>query len=82
VAAIGSLFIGPSMILVAYFTDFGRGYYIAILMSAAVFLMILLNKPIYPLIIGLLIILPGVVLFIRFLQKYPLRDKKVGDERS
>jgi len=77
VAAIGSLFIGPSMILVAYFTDFGRGYYIAILMSAAVFLMILLNKPIYPILISILITLPGVVLFIRFLQKYPL--PKRGD---
>ncbi len=77
VAAVGSLFVGPSMILVAYFSDFPRGYYIAILMTAAVFLMILLNQPIYAIIIGALIILPGLVLFIRFLQKYPL--PKRGD---
>jgi hypothetical protein len=76
VAAIGSLFIGPSMILVAYFNDFPRGYYIAILMAAAVFLMILLNQPVYAILIGALIILPGLVLFIRFLQKYPLPQQR------
>ena len=75
VAAIGALFIGPSMILVAYFNDFSRGYYIAILMSVAVFLMIWLNQPFYPVILGGLIILPGVILFVRFLQKYPLHRK-------
>ena len=41
VAAIGALFLGPSMILIAYFNDFPRGYYIAILMTLAVFFMIL-----------------------------------------
>jgi len=73
VASIGALFIGPPMILVAYFTDFSRGYYIAILMSLAVFLMILLNRPIYPILLGAMVAIPGVVLFVRFLQKYPLR---------
>jgi hypothetical protein len=72
VATIGSLFVGPSMILIAYFTDFPRGYFIAVMMALAVFLMIYLNQPIYPIIIGILIAVPGVVLFLRFLQKYPL----------
>ena len=40
VASIGSLIVGVSMILVAFFNDFPRGYYIAIMMSLAVFLMI------------------------------------------
>ena len=72
VASFGALMVGPSMILVAYFTDFPRGYYIALMFSLAVFLMIYINQPIYPIIIGLLIALPGLVLFIRFLKKYPL----------
>jgi hypothetical protein len=72
VATLGSLFVGPSLILIAYFLDFTRGYFIAVLMALAVFLMIYLNQPIYPIIIGILIAVPGVVLFIRFLQKYPL----------
>ena len=72
VAIVGSLFVGPTLLLIAYFSDFLRGYYIAILMALAVFLMILLNQPIYPVIIGGLIILPGIILFVQFLRKYPL----------
>ena len=64
--------VGTGMILVAYFTDFPRGYYIALMFSLAVFLMIYLNQPVYPIIIGILIALPGLVLLVRFLKKYPL----------
>lgn len=80
VASIGALFVGPSMILIAYFIDFLRGYYIAIMFSLAVFLMIYLNRPIYPIVIGSLIILPGLVLFVRFLLKYPLRRVEAPHE--
>ncbi len=80
VAAVGSLFVGPSMILVAYFTDFQRGYYIAVLMSLAVFLMLYLNQPIYPILIGTLIVLPGLVIFVRFLRKYPLPHEGANHE--
>jgi len=80
VAAIGSLMVGISMIVIAYFSDFLRGYYIAILMALAVFLMILLNQPVYPVVIGGLIILPGLVLFVRFLKTYPLRREETPDE--
>ena len=72
VAAIGSLFVGLPMLLMAYMIDFPRGYYIAVLMSLAVFLMILTNQPLYPAVLGILIIIPGVVLLINFLKKYPL----------
>jgi hypothetical protein len=71
VACIGALMVGPSMVLVAYFKDFSRGYFIAIMIALAVFLMLFLNEPIYPIIIGSLIALPGFVLFVRFLKKYP-----------
>jgi hypothetical protein len=76
VAALASLFVGPPMILIAFFIDFPRGYYIAILMALAVFLMVLLNQPIYPILIGALILAPGVVLFVRFLRKYPLHREE------
>jgi len=71
VASLGALFVGPSMALIAYFSDFPRGYYIAIIMSMAVFLMIWLGKPAYLMVAAALIILPGVVLFLRFLQQHP-----------
>jgi len=80
VAAVGSLFVGPSMILIAYFSDFPRCYYIAVMMSLAGFLMILLNRPVYAVIIGGLISLPGLVLFVRFLKRYPLPQEEVSNE--
>jgi hypothetical protein len=79
VAALGSLFVGLPMLVMAYMTDYPRGYYIAILMALAVFLMVLTNQPIYSVIIGAIIILPGIVLFIRFLRKYPLPQ---GDQAN
>jgi len=73
VATLGSFFIGPSMLLIAYFMDFPRGYHIAILMSMGVFLMLWLNKPLYPILLAGLILIPGLALFILFLKKYPIR---------
>ena len=76
VALIGSMLVGVSMILVAFFNDFPRGYYIAVMASLAVFLMIWLNQPIFPILLGLMIVVPGVVLLIRFLSKYPLPQQE------
>jgi uncharacterized membrane protein YphA (DoxX/SURF4 family) len=72
VAAIGALFVGPSMLLIAYFTDFPRGYFIACIMSLAVFALIWFGEPAYLISASLLILIPGVVLFIRFLRQHPL----------
>jgi hypothetical protein len=74
VALVGALFVLPGMLLIAYFQDFPRGFYIGTLMALAVFLMIWLNQPLYIALIGGLIILPGVVLLVRFLQKYPVAN--------
>jgi hypothetical protein len=79
VAALGSLFVGLPMLVMAYMTDYPRGYYISVLLALAVFLMILTNEPIYSVVIGAIIILPGLVLFIRFLRKYPLPQ---GDQAN
>jgi len=81
VAFIGASFVGSGMLLVAYYRDFPRGYYIAISMMLAVFLMIYLNQPIYPILIGVLVILPGIILLVRFLRKYPQPGMEVDDER-
>jgi hypothetical protein len=68
VASTGMLMVGSGMLVMVYFTDFGRGYYIAILMAAAVFLMILFNHPLIPVLIGAVIIIPGIVLLVRFIR--------------
>ncbi len=77
VAIIGTLFVGPSMVLIAYFTDFLRGYYIAFILSLAVFSMIWFRQPVYMVIGALLIIFPGLVLFVRFLRTHPLPPAEV-----
>jgi hypothetical protein len=79
VAALASLFVGPPMLFISYMNDFLRGYYIAVMMAQAVFLMIYVDQFVYPLIIGGLIIVPGLVLFIRFIRKYPVPQ---GDESN
>ena len=60
VSTLGALFVGPSIALVAYFNDFSRGYYIAVLTAAAVFSLIWFDQPAYLIIAALLIIIPGI----------------------
>jgi hypothetical protein len=72
VAAVGALFVGPSMMAIAYFTDFPRGYYIALVMSLGVFLMIWFWQPLIQVGAAFLILIPGLVLLARFLRQYPL----------
>jgi hypothetical protein len=77
VAVVGTLFVGPSMALVAYFNDFPRGYFIAVILSLGVFLLIWFRSAVLMLAAAALILIPGVVLFIRFLRKYPLPPAEV-----
>ncbi len=72
VAIIGALFVGPSTTLIAYFNDFLRGYYIAFILSLAVFSLIFFGQPVYLIIAALLILIPGVILLVRFLHAHPL----------
>jgi len=72
VAVIGAIIVGCSTAIIAYFNDFLRGYYIAFIMELAVFALIFFGEPIYLIVAGLLIIVPGVVLFIRFMREHPL----------
>jgi hypothetical protein len=72
VALIGALFVGPSFFFVAYFNDFLRGYYIALSMALAVFCMIWFGQEVCLIIASLLVILPGMFFFVRFLRQHPL----------
>lgn len=77
VAVIGAMFVGPSIALIAYFNDFVRGYYIAFIVSLGVFSLIWFGEPIYLIAAGLLIMIPGVILFVRFLLDHPLPPAEV-----
>jgi hypothetical protein len=74
VAILAVLFVSPGMLLVAYFTDIPGGYYHAVIMALAVFLMILLDQAWWMVIGGVLILVPGVVHLMTFLHRYPLED--------
>lgn len=80
VSTIGALIVCTGMSVKAYFSDFMRGYYIALLMGLAVFMILYFQQPIFPFVIGILILLPGVMLLVRFLQHYPLPGEEVNHE--
>lgn len=74
IAVVGGLFVAPGMLLVAYLASIPRGYYHAVVMVLGIFLMILLDQAWWMVLGGALIILPGLYLLSRFLQRYPLED--------
>jgi hypothetical protein len=80
IAGIGASIIGFSMTIIAVFEDFLRGYYIALLMSVAVFVMIYSNQPIYPIFIGISIFIPGLVLLLKFLNNYQISQSEETHE--
>jgi hypothetical protein len=80
VAVIGAMFVGPSIALISYFNDFPRGYYIAFIVSMGVFSLVWFGKPSYLIVAGLLVVVPGIILFVRFLRTHPLPPTKVAHD--
>lgn len=85
---IGLSFVAVPFSLFAYFMKFNRLYIIAVMGGTSLFLGKLLNpfvgKPFGDVIVfvsfGSVIILTGVILFIRFLRKYPLLKEEVAND--
>jgi hypothetical protein len=75
-AAFIGLFVGSAIALIAYFNDFPRGYYIACVFAGGFFLTEWLDHPVFFALAAALIILPGVVLLVRFIQEHPLPVEK------
>jgi len=82
VATIGASIVGVSTIVISYYKEFLRGYYIGLVMSAAYFLALWLDAPVYLAIAALLVFLPGLVLFIKFLCEHPLPTSEVSHGES
>jgi hypothetical protein len=78
VAIFAAIFVAPGMLLIATMMDIPHGYYHAVVMALAVFLMILLDQAWWMVLGGALILIPGVVQFIQFLQRYPLEKNPDG----
>ena len=70
-------YVGTAIALVAYFMDFSRGYYIALVYGITFALVEIFNTPAFLWIGGVLVIIPGVVLFVRFVRRHPLPPNEV-----
>lgn len=74
VATIAALIAGASTIVISYYKEFVRGYYIGLIMGIAYFLALWLAAPVFIAVAAILVFLPGLVVFIKFLREHPLRE--------
>ena len=82
VSTIAALIAGISTMVISYFKEFTRGYYIALLMGLGFFFTLLLDTTIPMIVAGALILLPGLVIFIIFLRRHPLPPREASHDRS
>lgn len=71
VASICAAFAGVGTLVPAYFNEYLRGYYISVIVAAAVFTLVYIQQPVYLVAAGFAVMLPGLVLFARFLHEHP-----------
>ena len=82
VALVAALLAGTSTLVISYFREFVRGYYIALLMGLGFFFTLLLDMTIPMIVAGALILVPGLVLFVNFLRQHPLPPREVSHGNS
>jgi len=82
VALLAALIAGASMTVISYFKEFIRGYYIALLMAAGFFFTLVFDMTTPMIVAGVLILVPGLVLFVSFLRQYPLPRQEAGHGNS
>lgn len=78
VSTIAALIAGISTMVISYFKEFTRGYYIALLMGLGFFFTLLLDTTIPMIVAGALILLPGLVVFVTFLRQHPLPPREAS----
>jgi len=82
VSSIAALIAGISTMVISYFKEFTRGYYIALLMGLGFFFTLLLDTTIPMIVAGTLILLPGLVIFVTFLRQHPLPPREASHDHS
>jgi hypothetical protein len=82
VSSIAALIAGISTMVISYFKEFTRGYYIALLMGLGFFFTLLLDTTVPMIVAGALILLPGLVIFISFLRQHPLPPREASHDNS
>jgi hypothetical protein len=71
------LFVTLVICVIAYFIEFYRGMYIALLFGLGIYLDLTFDLPVAMLVFGVLAAIPGIVLLIRFIKKYPIQSGQV-----
>lgn len=82
VASVAALIAGTSTLVISYFREFVRGYYIALLMGLGFFFTLLFDMTLPMIVAGALILVPGLVLFVNFLRQHPLPPQEVQHGNS
>jgi hypothetical protein len=82
VASISAFIAGTSIIVISYFKEFVRGYYIALLTGCGFFFTLLFDSTLPMIVAGALILVPGLVLFINFLRQHPLPPQEASHGNS
>jgi hypothetical protein len=73
------LFVGAAIATIAWFNDYPRGYYIAVIYALCFGLGEYMNNFAIFWIGGLLVMAPGVYLFVRFLKEHPKSETEGGN---
>lgn len=71
------LFITVVMCLIAYFLEFYRGMFIALLFGLGVFVDMSFDLPVAMVASAAIVAIPGLILLIRFIKQYPKKSDKV-----
>ena len=82
VSTIAAFLAGTSTIVISYYKEFLRGYFIGLVMGVTFFLAFWLDAPVFVAIAAGLVFLPGVVLLINFLRKRPLPTSEASHGNS
>jgi hypothetical protein len=71
------VYVGAAMAIIAYYKDFQRGYYIALVFALTFAGVEFLDNPAVFWIGGGLVFIPGLVLLVRFLRQHPIPPSEV-----
>ena len=82
VAALAALISGTSVLVISYFKEFVRGYYIALLMGCGFFFTLWFDTTLPMIVAGTLILVPGLVLFVNFLRQHPLPPREINHDNA
>ncbi|MBN2258634.1 MAG: hypothetical protein JW704_12605 [Anaerolineaceae bacterium] len=74
------LFVTVIIGVIAYFIEYYRGLYIAMLFGLGIYIDMTFDLPAAMLVFGVLAAIPGVILLLRFIKKYPIQSGQVQNE--